>query len=640
MRGVTDALLSTILAGTTPAFALLHRPSMHADLVEVLSGDVVTVGTIAELPLPRVRSGGARHDLLALLPYRQITERGYACHDDGAPLLAMTIRDATRVSVAAAVRDLPDGDAHLVGGGFDVDDRGYADTVRRVVADEIGGGAGSNFVIRRSYRASTNRGPRAALPVFRRLLQTERGAYWTFLFHDGNRSVVGATPERHISVHDGVARMTPVSGTYRYPESGPTIDGLLRFLGDRKEIDELSMVLDEELKMMAQVCGRGGRVVGPSLREMARLAHTEYLIEGATSLDVRDILRATMFAPTVTGSPLESACRVIEKYERGGRGYYGGVLALVGQYRGARCLDAAILIRTAHLSGGQVEIGAGATLVRHSDAAAEVAETVTKLAAIRGAFDASPAATSMGTGVLESPTLGADPSVGHALAQRNARLAAFWRQPASRRDEPVAALSGRRIVVVDAEDAFTAMLAHQLRALGPRVVVRSYQEVWRVGDCDAVVVGPGPGDPRDFSDPKIARLRDLTACLIKQRVPLLSVCLGHQVVAALMGLPLRRRQRPAQGTQREIVVGGRRVRVAAYHTFAAYSDASHVACPLTRETVVIDRDATTGEVYALSKPGVRSVQFHPESVLTEDGPAILTRLLSAVLGVAMTADIP
>jgi len=58
----------------------------------------------------------------------------------------------------------------------------------------------------------------------------------------------------------------------------------------------------------------GGRVVGPFLKEMARLAHTEYLVEGHSTMDPRRILFETMFAPTVTGSPLESACRVISQH--------------------------------------------------------------------------------------------------------------------------------------------------------------------------------------------------------------------------------------------------------------------------------------------------------------------------------------
>ncbi|MFO7115698.1 chorismate-binding protein, partial [Pseudomonas aeruginosa] len=52
------------------------------------------------------------------------------------------------------------------------------------------------------------------------------------------------------------------------------------------------------------------------------------------------------FAPTVTGSPLESACRVIRRYEPQGRGYYSGVAALIGgDGQGGRTLDSAILIR-------------------------------------------------------------------------------------------------------------------------------------------------------------------------------------------------------------------------------------------------------------------------------------------------------
>jgi hypothetical protein len=93
---------------------------------------------------------------------------------------------------------------------------------------------------------------------------------------------------------------------YRYPTTGPSLGELIDFLSDPKETDELFMVVDEELKMMSRVC-EDARVVGPYLKEMSRLAHTEYFIEGRTKSDVREILKETLFAPTVTGSPLESA---------------------------------------------------------------------------------------------------------------------------------------------------------------------------------------------------------------------------------------------------------------------------------------------------------------------------------------------
>src|SRR5205823_3502065 len=99
----------------------------------------------------------------------------------------------------------------------------------------------------------------------------------------GDRTFVGASPERHVRVAGGRARMNPISGTYRYPPTGARLDGVLDFLADQKEIDELYMVVDEELKMLGAVCDAGARVYGPYLREMASLAHTEYVLEGATS---------------------------------------------------------------------------------------------------------------------------------------------------------------------------------------------------------------------------------------------------------------------------------------------------------------------------------------------------------------------
>lgn len=162
-------------------------------------------------------------------------------------------------------------------------------------------------MIKRSLRAQLPGDPlRGALALFRGLLAGELGAYWTFLVHTGQRIFVGATPERQVSALAGQVVMNPISGTYRYPSTGPSLPGTLAFLSDRKEAGELCMVVDEELKMMAGVCAGGARVSGPRLKEMARLAHTEYLLHGHSSLDVREVLRRTLVAPTVTGSPVET----------------------------------------------------------------------------------------------------------------------------------------------------------------------------------------------------------------------------------------------------------------------------------------------------------------------------------------------
>ncbi|MFF4405030.1 anthranilate synthase family protein [Streptomyces sp. NPDC001404] len=614
---MNDGLLDRVLGPRPPAaFALLHRPETAGPgTLDVLAGRVTAPETLADLPVDD------SDDVLVLVPYRQIAERGFTGADDGSPLLAMSVTEKSVLPVAEVLARIPDVPIDLTGKHFDVDDDAYAETVRRVIAEEIGEGEGANFVIKRSFTADiTDYGTAHALTFFRRLMERESGAYWTFLVHTGERTFVGATPERHISVHGGRAVMNPISGTYRYPAAGPSLPEVMDFLADRKEADELYMVVDEELKMMARICDTGGRVTGPYLKEMARLAHTEYFIEGTTDRDVREILRETMFAPTVTGSPLESACRVIGRHEPRGRGYYSGVAALIGRdEHGARTLDSAILIRTADIDrAGRLRIGVGATLVRHSDPASEVAETRAKAAGLLAALEAGPSAR-----------FGAHPSVREALARRNDTIAGFWLASGSGRQRPHPALEGRRVLVVDAEDTFTSMIDHQLRAMGLDVTVRRFDEPYAFEGYDLVVMGPGPGDPRETSHPKIAHLRGAVRGLLAERRPFLAVCLSHQVLSLELGFRLHRRTVPNQGVQRSIDLFGRSERVGFYNTFAAQCGEAVAECAGVG-AVEVSRDPETGEVHALRGPHFASMQFHAESVLTQEGPRITGALLAGL----------
>ena len=616
-------LLDAVLGQRAPSFALLHRPEVNGPgVLDVLVGEVARVTELADIPLPDQRGraeGGARHDVMAIIPYRQIHERGFVCADDGAPVIAMTVTGQRTVPVAEALTRIPDGPIALSGGRFDLADDEYADTVRRVVKEAIGEGEGSNFVIRRSFVATIDGySPHSALAFFRRLLEVESGAYWTFVVGTGTRTFVGATPERHVTLNDGVATMNPISGTYRYPPSGPALPEVIGFLADQKESEELHMVLDEELKMMTRICAPGVRVLGPYLKEMARLAHTEYIIEGNTGWDVRNILRETMFAPTVTGSPLENACRVISRYEPHGRGYYGGVAALIGRDASGRpTLDSSILIRTADIDAeGHARIGVGATLVRHSDPASEVAETRAKAAGLLAALEPA------------GPRLSAHPDVRGALARRNTTLADFWLGTAAPPAFP--GLTGCETLIVDAEDTFTSMLDHQLRTLGMPVTVCRYDEIPAVDGFDLVVLGPGPGDPRDARQPKMARLRSVADALLGGRRPFLAVCLSHQLLSLRLGFDLRRRDVPNQGAQKEIDLFGVRERVGFYNTFAAWSHEDRTEVDGVG-TVEICRDPGTGEIHALRGPRFASLQFHAESVLTQNGPSVLGALIEGVL---------
>ncbi|MFE5590594.1 anthranilate synthase family protein [Streptomyces sp. NPDC056549] len=621
--------LSRLLDDSCPPFALLRRrtPGRDHDTVEVLIGRVHEAERLAELPVGPLPT-------LALVPFRQIRERGFDVRDDGTPLSVLVADESYELPLDEALTALPTHDVRVEGGGFDVSDEAYAETVRRVIDEEIGSGEGANFVIRRTYTGEIPGFGRAdALALFRRLLAGERGAYWTFVVHTGDRTLVGASPEVHVRMSGGTVVMNPISGTYRYPAgAAPTAEDLLGFLADRKETEELSMVVDEELKMMCTVGDMGGVVVGPRLKEMAHLAHTEYELRGRSSLDVREVLRETMFAATVTGSPVQNACRVIERHESGGRGYYAGALALLGtDASGAQTLDSPILIRTADIaSDGRLRVPVGATLVRHSDPAGEVAETHAKAAGVLtalGVREGRPAPD----GAAPAPArLADDPRVRAALDARRADLAPFWLKMQVRSAE----LAGHALVV-DAEDTFTAMLAHVLRSSGLEVSVLRYDEPGlrelALAHEGPVVLGPGPGNPSDAADPKMRFLRGLTAELVRgHRHGLLGVCLGHELIAAELGLDIVRKRTPFQGAQLRIDLFGQERTVGFYNSFTARCD-DRTATELALHRIEVSRDAETGEVHALRGPGFAGVQFHPESVLTLDGAALTASLLAGVL---------
>lgn len=644
IRATTAALLDRLAAPDAPAFALLHRrtPRLAPDTVELLLGEVGSYDTLAQLPLPTgaPADGRPRHDLLALVPYQQIRERGFEAHQDGTPLQALRVAEQYQLPLGQVLAELPQLPVRLTGGGFDIDDEQYAEIVRQVIREEIGSGEGANFVIRRDFHGTLpDFSTELALSLFHRLLDQERGAYWTYLVHTGDRVLVGASPEVHVRQSGGTVVMNPISGTYRYPAEGPSLPSLLAFLHDPKELEELTMVVDEELKMMCTVGDLGGQVLGPRLKEMAHLAHTEYELRGRTSLDVREVLRETMFAATVTGSPVQNATRVIRRYERTGRGYYAGALALIGRSAsGGQQLDSPICIRTADIdpATGRLVVRVGATLVRHSDPASEVAETHAKAAGVLAAIGARPAAARPAG--RDWPRLGENHRVQAALNGRRADLAPFW----LRMQQQVTPDQPEPTLVVDGEDTFTAMLAHLLRAIGHQVSVLRYDTPGLAGLVAAhrgpLVLGPGPGDPADPADPKMAVLRPIAAEALadarsgQRTAPLLAVCLSHQLLSAELGLPLHRKATVYQGAQETIDLFGSPQTVGFYNTFVARCSPAD-AQRLAQAGVEVARDPLTGDVHALRGPGFASLQFHPESVLTMDGVTVVAQLLRTAVPV-------
>ena len=183
---------------------------------------------------------------------------------------------------------------------------------------------------------------------------------------------------------------------------------------------------------------------------------------------------------------------------------------------------------------------------------------------------------------------------------------------------------------MDNRDSFVYNLAHRLSEVGAeRVVVVRSDEVsaeevlgW---EPSAIVISPGPGHPREAGCAV-----ELARSAMRDEVALLGVCLGHQAIVEACGGRIRSTGRPMHGESAWVEHNGagifkglgRRAEVGRYHALAAIEplpEALRVSARLEEDGMVMAVEHETGRAWG--------VQFHPESVLTPGGKAMLENFL-------------
>ena len=188
------------------------------------------------------------------------------------------------------------------------------------------------------------------------------------------------------------------------------------------------------------------------------------------------------------------------------------------------------------------------------------------------------------------------------------------------------------ILLVDNYDSYTFNLAHLIAEVAghePLVVpageAAGLPERVRAGEFSHVVISPGPGTPERDED--FGASRRVIKAAAKAQVPLLGVCLGHQGLAMLAGAAVTRAPEPRHGFVSTLTHSGEGIfagipqgfEVVRYHSL-------HVA---EVPGVTVHARSEDGVVQALKVDGLPhwGVQFHPESVLTQHGAAIMRNFL-------------
>jgi anthranilate synthase/aminodeoxychorismate synthase-like glutamine amidotransferase len=178
------------------------------------------------------------------------------------------------------------------------------------------------------------------------------------------------------------------------------------------------------------------------------------------------------------------------------------------------------------------------------------------------------------------------------------------------------------ILLVDNYDSFTYNLAHMLGELGAEVVVRRNDEI-DVDEAERLqpshlVVSPGPGRPGD-SGVSVELVRRLG-----RTTPTLGVCLGHQAIVEAFGGEIGQAREVVHGKASAVRHDGRGVFAGLPPEFDAGRYHSLAATRVPDELEVSAR-TEDGEVMAVRHQSlpIEGIQFHPESVLTPVGPALL-----------------
>lgn len=224
---------------------------------------------------------------------------------------------------------------------------------------------------------------KSALDLYR-ALRTVNPSPYMFILETGGFSIVGASPEVHVRLTDGLVEIRPIAGTRKRGATHAEDLTLERdLLADEKERAEHLMLVDLARNDIGRVC-QFGSVKVPEMMVVERYSHVMHIVsqvEGQISpgRTAYDLMRATFPAGTVSGAPKIRAMQIIAQYEPSQRGIYAGALGYVG-YDGN--MDTCIMLRTALLKDGLIHIQAGAGIVADSVPASEYQETVNKASAL------------------------------------------------------------------------------------------------------------------------------------------------------------------------------------------------------------------------------------------------------------------
>lgn len=214
--------------------------------------------------------------------------------------------------------------------------------------------------------------------LFQRL-RSNNPAPFSGIFRTNWSSVVSASPERLLSVQNGLAQTRPIAGTRPRFAGDDDAARIRELVGHPKERAEHVMVIDLERNDLGRVCVPGSMQVD-ELMVVESYAHVHHIVSNVRGTLRSDVTPGQAIAAlfpggTITGCPKVRSMQIIADLEGVGRGIYTGAMGWLGH---GGNMDLNILIRSAEMEGDTLRFRTGAGIVMDSDPQHELEETRAK----------------------------------------------------------------------------------------------------------------------------------------------------------------------------------------------------------------------------------------------------------------------
>jgi anthranilate synthase component I len=260
---------------------------------------------------------------------------------------------------------------------IDTDDKTYCKRVEQA-KHHVREGDVFQIVLSRNFSIKTKA---QSFDIYQALSQSNPAPYQFYLEFD-DQALAGTSPEKLISIQDGLIESRPLAGTRK---RGTKPDPVLtdELLHDPKELAEHVMLVDLARNDLGRVSVPGSVRVTElkNILTCKAVLHLASTVEGRLreDCDVFDALKASFPAGTLSGAPKIRAMELIDMLETTRRDLYGGVICAIDNKNN---LESAIIIRTACMQNGVASVRAGAGIVHDSDPKAEARETYHKARAV------------------------------------------------------------------------------------------------------------------------------------------------------------------------------------------------------------------------------------------------------------------